>query len=421
MSDKNAVFKTLDKELYKKGDSLVNGKGDFRVAYSTGFPTIDRFTKRIVKLPGNKEMVTSGILTGAYGVISGESQTGKTTLAMNIAANIIKGDIHKAGLKNYDNSWIEYFSPEGGMELDRLCDITGIEFNEAFENNKIRITPIEKANTEQFELLIENLYKMKVENPDIFLYDAQDIMGNPTKEFVPTVVVVDSLTMLFPKDLKDLDNEAKNTIYAHQNNKNGVALMRCLEYCRNANIIVIFITHVSEKLSIDGRQPKRKFKAIQGKTNITGGQKLFFTSDWGLYLDKYPSGDLNDLLKNDSVAYAVNAICFKNRMGMDGEEAVLVNSGERGFSPLYSLIYESIHKDSYHTFLKPAGSMYKMEKYEKSFYKKDIYNLFLTDETFRTTFMNNYKESLENHSKSLQSNLSDIQDEESKIFAALSI
>jgi len=52
-----------------------------------------------------------------------------------------------------------------------------------------------------------DLYKLKTESPDKFMYDTVNMDGEPTKKFVPTVLVVDSWTQLRSKALDIKDEE----------------------------------------------------------------------------------------------------------------------------------------------------------------------------------------------------------------------
>ena len=190
------ISNQLDEEL-KKYQKVRDKRAEYnlnRVCYPTGFMTIDFFLGRNnpSRVDKDKIIKNRGLRDGVLFTIGGTTHKGKSVFAMNIAGNIVRPFIQK-GMP----SWIEYFTPEEGLEADWMQVCCGLG-NDAIRNNLIRITHRHKkhTSTEGLFKLVMDLYKLKTEAPDKFMYDTINMDGEPTKKYVPTVLVVDSWTQL---------------------------------------------------------------------------------------------------------------------------------------------------------------------------------------------------------------------------------
>lgn len=394
-SDLDNELKQYQKTREKRANFDMN-----RVCYPTGFTTVDFFLGRNnpSRVKEGEVIKNRGLRDGVLFTIGGTTHKGKSVFAMNVAGNIVRPFIQK-GLP----AWIEYFTPEEGLESDWMQVCCGLG-NDAIRDNLIRITHRHKVNTsiEGLFKLVMDLYKLKTESPDKFMYDTINMDGEPTKKFVPTVLVVDSWTQLRSKAL-DIKDEASNTFHARRNNINGMFLEQMRPFMLEANIMLFAIVHVGEKIGIDSMYLQKSYSVLNAKVNISGGKQLEFETEFGVVLDKYRYDSSEKLEKDLGLkienAKVVECAVYKSRFAMHDSTTkfCLLSDPNYGFNPLMSLMIDMLDM---HPVLEDAGS-YKYLKGDKDnkFYRKDFIPKFLEDEAFRMKAMEVYAKNFDKYTR----------------------
>ena len=396
------ISNQLDEEL-KKYQKVRDKRAEYnlnRVCYPTGFMTVDFFLGRNnpSRVDKDKIIKNRGLRDGVLFTIGGTTHKGKSVFAMNIAGNIVRPFIQK-GMP----SWIEYFTPEEGLEADWMQVCCGLG-NDAIRNNLIRITHRHKkhTSTEGLFKLVMDLYKLKTEAPDKFMYDTINMDGEPTKKYVPTVLVVDSWTQLRSTQL-DITDEASSTFHARRNNFNGMYLEQMRPFMLEANIMLFAIVHVGEKIGMDVTYSQKSYAVLDKKVNISGGKQLEFETEFGVILNRYKYDSAAKLEEElglkvpDSKTVECNV--YKSRFAMHDATTkfCIVADPIYGFNPLMSTIVDMM---TLHSVLEDAGS-YKYLKGDKEnkFYRKDFFPKFMEDEAFRKKVFETYAKNFEKYTR----------------------
>lgn len=223
------------KEFIK--DKEIGEEKMFQPLYKTGMDILDY---------RNGEMTDEGPLLGIKGgsifTIIGKSGTGKSTLAVQIATKIVD---------NFEHSELYYIDYERGLDIHRLQSLTKWS-KEKVMNKAILLNS--KVNSESLIKLAKAISMFKNEpakyneiSIDTGRFDRD---GNEIKILPPTVIIVDSIAAMMPKDIleeKEMGGSMAASSIAKTNNAIFKRLTSVLE---EGNIILIAINHITEKIEI---------------------------------------------------------------------------------------------------------------------------------------------------------------------------
>jgi RecA/RadA recombinase len=189
----------------------------------------------------NFKYYSLGITDGSLTTIIGRSGCGKTTWALQSAANIVRP---------FPNSYIIHEDIEGGIVESRKQQLTQF-YGEDFKKKYIaRNTGITNEN---FYQRIKMLYDLKMMNYKEYEYDTglYDTTGNRIYKLQPTVVLLDSVAMLMPEkytEEEEISGQMAATATAKANN---ALFKRIIPMLKSANIIFIAINHVRKKVELN--------------------------------------------------------------------------------------------------------------------------------------------------------------------------
>ena len=175
-------------------------------SYSTGIPVIDYLMgyEALVKDPVTKEVIKKrqvlGIQAGSFNILTGKSQSYKTTVGMNIISNI--------GVSANGN--IVHYDAEGRLVLQRAKTITQLP-DEWFNAEHPRYAL--KSGTIGFDRLkrdIAEIYESKMKHKDLLLKDTGEVddKNQPIILMPPTIVFIDSLQhIVINEDAYDVNDK----------------------------------------------------------------------------------------------------------------------------------------------------------------------------------------------------------------------
>lgn len=174
--------------VVKSKDSKMKAETEFNVFYSTGFLSFDFRNGSIIhaKRDGKPfKYYGIGITDGSMNTLIGRSGCGKTTWAVQAAANIVRP---------FKNSSIFYEDIEGGITEARKIMLTGFSSEELETRMIHRNTGI---TAENFYERIKMIHDIKDTNRPEFEYDTglYDELGNRIFKLQPTMVILDSLAL----------------------------------------------------------------------------------------------------------------------------------------------------------------------------------------------------------------------------------
>jgi RecA/RadA recombinase len=270
----NELMQELNDAFAKSKDYSNKNDAEFDVQYSTGYLPFDyRGCGRIihVQLPngtsGSYDSV--GIVDGSLIMIIGRSGCGKSTFGIQTCANIIRPFAN--GLMFVD------ITEATGMMKDRLEELTGFTHEEFNKKVKMRNAGI----------TIENVYKrikvirdIKVSNPDKYKYDTGlfDCFGNRIYKFQPTIYMIDSIPYFNAEKITDEDEMSGQMSVTANAKALAQFYRRITQICKEANIILIAINHINEKVETTIVHTKSKTSFLKQNETLPGGNAPIYSS-----------------------------------------------------------------------------------------------------------------------------------------------
>lgn len=314
--------------LRKKDKKGLFRSTDSAVSYPTQFATLDYRNGSIVQVKDENENIIDtypsiGLGAGTITTLVGESQTGKSTLAIQMAHNIVKP---------FPAGFVQHYDLERSFDYPRIKGLTGLP-NHLFGDKYVLL---QEGHMEDILEAINEIYNTKIENRESFEYNTgrKDIFGKDIVILQPTVVILDSLPMLETKAFKtdEIDSitaGGRKAIIIDQFYRKLTAI------CKPANILVIVINHLKDKPQLSPRDfAKPGLVYAKSNKNIPGGKAVLFLSHQLFYLDR------DDFLKaeEDGVDGAVNRVSFwKTRSNKAGQSCILAFNQSTGYDPVLTL------------------------------------------------------------------------------------
>lgn len=306
-------------------------------AYKTGYPALDyNLGFNVNVFNDNDELIETypalGVTTGSIVTIIGKSHVGKTTLAIQIASNIVRP---------FPSGVVIHYDLEGGTNMTRIGVLSRYQASE-MKNGKYVLRQ-HGASIEEIKMSIAKIYKEKVDNPKLYQYETGklDEFGKPIVAFEPTCIIIDSVAALSPminentKDgIKALEEISSQTDTMRLTAEVGRFLKECLPMMKAGNIIMFLINHIKTKPGMGVPQaPELRFLK-QDETLPCGKALQYYTNTMirltAIGAEKYS-------LEDDGFnGFGVQAQFIKNRSNADGTIAPLVFDKLTGYDSLRS-------------------------------------------------------------------------------------
>ena len=326
-----STLRELEEQFKKKG---YFGSDEYPISFPTGFPILDQNLGGIYKrkLPdGNYYTIKRiGLPCGTITQIGGESSTGKTTAAIQMAWNIVEPFGPEA--------FVLHFDEEKATDYDRVSAVTGVPLSEVADKYRI----IKPPNT--FNSILEHLLRVceaKEADKEKSMWDTGvlDMYGREIRYFVPTVVIIDS-TMAITSESEDtteisgLTSAGRETIYRNK------FLRNMMKFLGKYDINVIFINHTANDMDL-GKPGggSKQFTFIETGKKLPGGDKL---QAWSTSIIIFKPVNSKDQIKHeDEEGYnglPIRAMVVKSRSSIGGTIATQEFVQEYGFDPRLTLM-----------------------------------------------------------------------------------
>lgn len=259
----------LMQNLRKKDKKGIFNKTQTMPSYSTGFTNLDYYNGYYLdsfdeddKIVETTQMV--GLVGGSFVTIIGKSGVAKSTAAIQISTNIVKP---------FDSGLVQHFDLEQATNYTRVKNVTQLSIRE-LENKYI--LKQEKSTIEEIFESCEAIWREKTQdNRKEYEYDTgiKNEFNEPIVAIVPTVVIVDSIPTITTNDVSD---GMEGGTYANRIAK-AIAQFykRMTPIIKEANIILIAINHINQKIEINPRlktQPQLLYMKMD--ESLPGGQWL---------------------------------------------------------------------------------------------------------------------------------------------------
>jgi RecA/RadA recombinase len=206
----------------------------------TGF---DVFDYRNGKIDVETNEISAGLDQGKIIYVVGKSGTAKTTWCIQMAANIVD---------QYEDSFATLVDFERATSKIRLKNIT--KFNDEKLDEKI-VHLDSNINSESVFKLIKEQAKMKLDKE---VFEATKIdtgltdrNGKTIYICPPTIVIVDSLAVMAPKDITEEEKMSGSMSASAIAKVNTQIFKRIMGDLRDANIILMVVNHINAKIEIN--------------------------------------------------------------------------------------------------------------------------------------------------------------------------
>lgn len=344
------------------------------VLYPTGFLPFDFLNGYRVHVKSETEDFwynSVGIVDGSSTTVCGRSGAGKTTVALQMAANIVRP---------FPEATIFFDDIEGGSNATRRELLTHFTPEEAEQRIIYRNTAV---SAENFYKRIASIYEIKMNNRADFEYDTGklDSQGNKIYKLIPTVYILDSLAMLTPEKLteeEELSGQMSTTATAKTNT---AVFKRIVPKLKAANIILFTINHINDKIEVNAfTHTKSQVSFLKPGETLPGGKAALYLANNLIRVD-----DGAKLKETDGLGINGKIVDFeiiKSRTNAAGRSVPMVFDFTNGFDDILSLFM----------FLKSTGAIitgatcYLRGHEDMKFRQRDFKNKLFNDPEFAKAF-----------------------------------
>ena len=358
-------------QVNKTKDISQKTEMTYTVSYPTGFLNLDFANGYIQEIDGDRRYEL-GIADGSINMFISDSGVGKTTLTTQIGCNIIR---------QFDNAVCFYEQAEVGTNIQRIKNLTGFRSNEEFTNRFI----VRDAGITIQSLFkrVKQVYDIKTAHPSEYTYDTglKDMKGNPVIKYVPTIFIVDSVKMVMSDINMDRD-ESTNMDGATNAKANSEYYTRMVPLCRQANIIMLLINHISTFINTKYGHRKPELPYLKEDEHISGGKDLTYIQNNIFRLDIRKKLAANETY--GIVGSIVDIDIVKSRSNKTSKaRCSLIFDQEIGYDPdlsLFLLLKDNDLLEGSGAYLKVPGCDIKFstKQFKEILYSNaDFYNAFV--------------------------------------------
>ena len=345
--DKSQTYNPLMQAL-KSNDKKNLFTSNVSTAFiKTGFPLFDYYFGSAVNVHDEmgkiiRQDARIGQAAGSFNLIVGGSGSGKTTFAVQLAANIIR---------QFKHANVIHFDCEQRFDMSRAETISGLP-SEYFANDLYEI----RAGMIGLDTIQETIVKvwsnkMKLKDELTVKASHVDEFGKPVEMLEPTVIIIDSITTVLSetvsadsnKDVTDAEKLRSNTDGARDAKTMRGLLRDVLPQRKEANIIIYGISHINSNMSMNAFLPPAKQQNyLKQDESIPGGKSMIYAPYSIIKLIAKPSDDFTE----DADGFAGHIVLVEpiksssNQSGNNskGVSFELVFRQKYGFDSLRSLI-----------------------------------------------------------------------------------
>lgn len=266
------------------GTPIISKNNLIDYGYSTGISVMDYAYGYEVLIKNESgelqgKRIVLGLQAGTFNVLTGATQSFKSTIGTIIAANI--------AYKNNGN--VVHYDAEQRLVVQRAKQLSKLP-DSWFEGETPRYALRSGAiGYDTLQSDITEIYKRKMQFKNVLAQDTGvvDAQGNPIILMPPTVIFLDSLSDVIAKEYdinnkKTLDGveDLRSNTYGMTSAKTirGV-LTDVLPMLKEANILFICIAHKTSNVGMSAfQQPKKQFQYGAHDEKISGGKAVEYNA-----------------------------------------------------------------------------------------------------------------------------------------------
>lgn len=365
------LYSQFKKEIAKSKDAKSKIETEATVGYSTGYLAFDFLNGTVMYVQSVQnpyKYYSIGLTDGSMNMLIGRSGCGKTTFAVQAGCNIIRP---------YVTSEMYHDDIEGGISESRRMILSQFDSEDIKDKYHYRNAGI---TAENFYERIKMIADIKLNNREQFLYDTgyDDIYGERIYKMEPTVYLLDSVALLMPEKFTEEDEISGQMSATATARMNAAVFKRVVPLLKAANIILLVINHINEKVEINAfKKTRLQVGYLKEGETLPGGRAIIYLAN-------------NIIRFDDSVikakeglgidGYLVDVSLVKSRSNKAGKTVTLVFNQNTGYDPDLSLFI----------MLKQAGAITNAGAYmalgDRKFRQKELKELLKTDTEFANAF-----------------------------------
>ena len=252
--------------------------------YPTGISVIDYalgYEVNVKDESGNiiKKRLCLGLQAGSFNVLTGATQSFKTTMGMVMCANISYAN----------NGNVVHIDAENRLSLQRAKTMTRLPelwFEGDFPRYAIKNGAIGYDTLQNY---VTEIYENKMRHKDVLMKDTGEVddHNQPIKLMPPTVVFLDSISDVISKEYDIRDKKEWDKQKEMRSNTDGMQNAKTLKgvisdilpMMKEANIIFITIAHENANVAMTAfAGPKKQFQYGNKDIKISGGKAIEYNA-----------------------------------------------------------------------------------------------------------------------------------------------
>jgi len=300
-----------------------------RPHYKTGIDYLDYINGHY----NSKGELNLGISGGRYATFVGGSGSGKSTIAIQAATNIVR--------QFQDDGTLIVYDCEKSASYERICALGAFDINDFTKNiqgNMIKIIN-DKTNSDALFELVNSLHAAKLE----YFTGAKILKDSITRsgsgesyreklyEIPPTIIIVDSWAAMPPASIQDSNDMMNNMSAATIAKANNGLVKKITDKLYEANIMLFTINHITTDIQTGYvQEDKRPLKWLKMGESLPGGKEIIYMTDCLVRLEQkarlkkdaefFVEGFVSEgtLMKSRSNASGISVpFIFEQRTGID--------------------------------------------------------------------------------------------------------
>ena len=237
----------------------------FTPTYSSGIDIMDYYNG----YTNEDGETTVGFDGGKIITIIGKSGSGKSSLAIKMACNIVE---------DFDEGQIFHYDYERATNNARIKTISGWDDKTIKTKYKRLSRDIYSESIYQIVKAIDKL-KNDPKNYESIKIDSGklDSEGNPIYVLPPTVILIDSWAVMMPRDISEEEKLSGSMSASSIAKTNNAVIKRIAGPLERGNIILLIINHIGSKIDINQfSKTQAQINFLKQDETVPGGSSCLF-------------------------------------------------------------------------------------------------------------------------------------------------
>lgn len=334
-------FPSLNALLVKDDKKGLFTRSSVSLGMPTGFLPLDYRNGYKMKVFGDDDSIISeynniGIFGGTFNTIIGKTGTAKTTLAVQMAANISRYFEQMYG------KYVEIYhiDAEQASNYTRIKTITNFTIKQL--DRQFHLT--QEINTvEDIYDMMGNICRIKEAYKDKFMVDTniRNEFNELIRMYVPTVLIVDSLPSITTRDASEKDELQIGTHANRVAKAISSFYKQSMAMVKKYNIIVLVINHINKKIEIGGMPTSPQTMYLKMDESVPCGfAPLYYAHN----IFKIVTAEKRTTEKHGFDGFRARIELLKSRSNKAGKFCHLIYNQEIGFDAYMSL-YDFLNEE----------------------------------------------------------------------------